>query len=142
MIGQVARRMSLINHPKCRSLSGGQAIELLAREGDRLRFQFKSPMGQHYDCNFSFAGVRNQVTMAINREEKQEGNYFCLCFGCRGSASVCVSDAVFLGQVLSRASCYPVCRTSLQQHSTPSPRTLPSVLTEPSYSANSGAFYH
>lgn len=83
MIVKVARRLFLINHPKCRGLSGGQAIELLAREGDRLRFQFKSPMGQHYDCNFSFAGVRNQVTMAIKREEKQEGNHLCFCSGCR-----------------------------------------------------------
>ncbi|XP_026768279.3 tRNA N6-adenosine threonylcarbamoyltransferase, mitochondrial [Pangasianodon hypophthalmus] len=72
-LDKVARRLSLIKHPKCRGLSGGQAIELLAKEGDRLQFQFKSPMGQHYDCNFSFAGVRNQVTMAINKKEKQEG---------------------------------------------------------------------
>ncbi|XP_053482167.1 tRNA N6-adenosine threonylcarbamoyltransferase, mitochondrial [Ictalurus furcatus] len=72
-LDKVARRLSLVNHPKCRGLGGGQAIELLAKEGDRLRFQFKSPMGQHYDCNFSFAGIRNQVTMAINKKEKQEG---------------------------------------------------------------------
>ncbi|XP_036434326.1 probable tRNA N6-adenosine threonylcarbamoyltransferase, mitochondrial [Colossoma macropomum] len=72
-LDKVARRLSLIKHPKCSSLSGGQAIELLAKEGDRLKFQFRSPMGQHYDCNFSFAGLRNQVTMAINKKEKEEG---------------------------------------------------------------------
>ncbi|XP_062862491.1 tRNA N6-adenosine threonylcarbamoyltransferase, mitochondrial [Trichomycterus rosablanca] len=70
---KVARRLSLIKHPKCSVLSGGQAIEVLAREGDRLKFQFRSPMGQHYDCNFSFAGVRNQVTTAIIKKEKEEG---------------------------------------------------------------------
>ncbi|KAL6484348.1 hypothetical protein MHYP_G00063930 [Metynnis hypsauchen] len=72
-LDKVARRLSLIKHPKCSSLSGGQAIELLAKEGDRLKFHFRSPMGQHYDCNFSFAGLRNQVTMAINKKEKEEG---------------------------------------------------------------------
>ncbi|KAM9486098.1 tRNA N6-adenosine threonylcarbamoyltransferase, mitochondrial [Clarias gariepinus] len=72
-LDKVARRLSLIKHPKCHSLSGGQAIELLAKDGDRLQFQFKSPMGQQYDCNFSFAGVRNQVTIAIDKKEKQEG---------------------------------------------------------------------
>ncbi|KAM9484137.1 tRNA N6-adenosine threonylcarbamoyltransferase, mitochondrial isoform 2-T2 [Salvelinus alpinus] len=58
---KVARRLSLIKHPKCSMISGGQAIELLARDGDRLKFLFKPPMGAHYDCNFSFAGLRNQV---------------------------------------------------------------------------------
>ncbi|KAF5903382.1 putative tRNA N6-adenosine threonylcarbamoyltransferase, mitochondrial, partial [Clarias magur] len=72
-LDKVARRLSLIKHPKCHGLSGGQAIELLAKDGDRLQFPFKSPMGQLYNCNFSFAGVRNQVTMAINKKEKQEG---------------------------------------------------------------------
>ncbi|XP_029559324.1 tRNA N6-adenosine threonylcarbamoyltransferase, mitochondrial [Salmo trutta] len=70
---KVARRLSLIKHPKCSMISGGQAIELLARDGDRLKFLFKPPMGAHYDCNFSFAGLRNQVTMSIQKKEKEEG---------------------------------------------------------------------
>ncbi|XP_027023725.2 probable tRNA N6-adenosine threonylcarbamoyltransferase, mitochondrial isoform X1 [Tachysurus fulvidraco] len=72
-LDKVARRLSLVKHPKCLGLSGGQAIEVLAKEGDRLRFGFKPPMGQNYDCNFSFAGIRNQVTMAIMKKEKLEG---------------------------------------------------------------------
>ncbi|KAJ8282661.1 hypothetical protein COCON_G00051800 [Conger conger] len=32
-LDKVARRLSLVKHPKCSTLSGGQAIELLAREG-------------------------------------------------------------------------------------------------------------
>ncbi|KAK3568716.1 hypothetical protein QTP86_013873 [Hemibagrus guttatus] len=72
-LDKVARRLSLLKHPKCHGLSGGQAIEVLAKKGDRLQFRFKPPMGQHYDCNFSFAGVRNQVAMAIMKKEKQEG---------------------------------------------------------------------
>ncbi|XP_072541104.1 tRNA N6-adenosine threonylcarbamoyltransferase, mitochondrial [Salminus brasiliensis] len=72
-LDKVARRLSLIKHPKCSRLSGGQAIELLAKEGDRRQFPFKSPMGQQYDCSFSFAGLRSQVTMAIDKKEKEEG---------------------------------------------------------------------
>ncbi|XP_065108182.1 tRNA N6-adenosine threonylcarbamoyltransferase, mitochondrial [Paramisgurnus dabryanus] len=72
-LDKIARRLSLRNHSECSTLSGGQAIELLAKEGNRLAFHFRSPMGQLYDCNFSFAGLRNQVTMAIIKKEKEEG---------------------------------------------------------------------
>lgn len=70
---QVARRLSLTKHPQCSTLSGGQAIELLAKKGDRMRFPFTTPMGQSYDCCFSFAGLRNQITMAIVKKEREEG---------------------------------------------------------------------
>ncbi len=71
---QVARRLSLIKHPQCSNLSGGQAIELLAKDGDRTKFNFRTPMGQTHDCCFSFAGLRNQVTMTIMKKEAEEGN--------------------------------------------------------------------
>lgn len=70
---QVARRLSLIKHPQCSTLSGGQALELLAKDGDRTRFPFRTPMGQTYDCCFSFAGIRNQITQTIMKEEAEEG---------------------------------------------------------------------
>uniref|UniRef100_A0A3B5R6D4 O-sialoglycoprotein endopeptidase-like 1 n=1 Tax=Xiphophorus maculatus TaxID=8083 RepID=A0A3B5R6D4_XIPMA len=54
-------------------LSGGQAIELLAQDGDRKRFRFRTPMGQTPDCCFSFAGLRNQVTLLIQKQEVEEG---------------------------------------------------------------------
>lgn len=69
----MARRLSLIKHPQCSTLGGGQAIELLARDGDRTRFPFRIPMGQTYDCCFSFAGLRNQVTMMTVKKEAEEG---------------------------------------------------------------------
>lgn len=72
-LDKVARRLSLIKHPQCSTLSGGQAIELLAKDGDRSRFPFRNPMGQTYDCCFSFAGLRNQVTMMIQKKEAEEG---------------------------------------------------------------------
>lgn len=69
----MARRLSLIKHPLCSKLSGGQAIELLAKDGDRTRFNFRTPMGQTYDCCFSFAGLRNHVTNTIMKKEAEEG---------------------------------------------------------------------
>ncbi|XP_057807378.1 probable tRNA N6-adenosine threonylcarbamoyltransferase, mitochondrial isoform X2 [Salvia miltiorrhiza] len=45
--------------------SGGPAVEELAREGDENSIKFKVPMKQHKDCNFSYAGLKTQVRMAI-----------------------------------------------------------------------------
>ncbi|XP_061923689.1 tRNA N6-adenosine threonylcarbamoyltransferase, mitochondrial [Entelurus aequoreus] len=84
-LDKVARRLSLIKHPKCSTLSGGQAIELLAKDGDRMRFPFKTPMGQNYDCCFSFAGLRSQINMTIVKKEAEEGIE-------RGTLLSCVSD--------------------------------------------------
>ncbi|XP_017259815.1 probable tRNA N6-adenosine threonylcarbamoyltransferase, mitochondrial isoform X1 [Kryptolebias marmoratus] len=72
-LDKVARRLSLIKHPLCSALSGGQAIELLAKDGDRKRFYLRTPMGQTYDCCFSFAGLRNQITTIIKKMEAEEG---------------------------------------------------------------------
>ncbi|XP_053295598.1 tRNA N6-adenosine threonylcarbamoyltransferase, mitochondrial isoform X1 [Pleuronectes platessa] len=85
ILDKVARRLSLIKHPQCSTLSGGQAIELLAKNGDRRRFPFRTPMGQTHDCCFSFAGLRNQVTMTILKKEKEEGVE-------QGSLLSCVND--------------------------------------------------
>ncbi|XP_017159214.1 tRNA N6-adenosine threonylcarbamoyltransferase, mitochondrial isoform X4 [Poecilia reticulata] len=72
-LDKVARRLSLRKLPRCAALSGGQAIELLAQDGDRTRFRFRTPMGQTPDCCFSFAGLRNQVTLLIQKQEAEEG---------------------------------------------------------------------
>ncbi|XP_037645857.1 probable tRNA N6-adenosine threonylcarbamoyltransferase, mitochondrial [Sebastes umbrosus] len=84
-LDKVARRLSLIKHPQCSTLSGGQAIELLAKDGDRMRFRFRTPMGQTHDCCFSFAGLRNQVNMTIMKEEAEEGVQ-------QGTLLSCVND--------------------------------------------------
>lgn len=54
-------------------MSGGQAIEHLAKQGNRRNFLLTTPMGQVFDCNFSFAGLRTQVSVAIDRKEIDEG---------------------------------------------------------------------
>ncbi|GMH00590.1 hypothetical protein Nepgr_002429 [Nepenthes gracilis] len=45
--------------------SGGPAIEELAREGNAESVNFSIPMKQHKDCNFSYAGLKTQVRLAI-----------------------------------------------------------------------------
>lgn len=45
--------------------SGGPAVEELAQEGDPESVKFKVPMQHHKDCNFSFAGLKTQVRLAI-----------------------------------------------------------------------------
>ncbi|XP_069010996.1 tRNA N6-adenosine threonylcarbamoyltransferase, mitochondrial [Embiotoca jacksoni] len=84
-LDKVARRLSLIKHPQCSTLSGGQAIELLAKDGDRMRFRFRTPMGQTPDCCFSFAGLRNHITMTIVKKEAEEGVE-------QGTLLTCVND--------------------------------------------------
>uniref|UniRef100_A0A3B3Z3I0 N(6)-L-threonylcarbamoyladenine synthase n=1 Tax=Poecilia mexicana TaxID=48701 RepID=A0A3B3Z3I0_9TELE len=84
-LDKVARRLSLRKLPRCAALSGGQAIELLAQDGDRKRFRFRTPMGQTPDCCFSFAGLRNQVTLLIQKQEAEEGVE-------EGTVLSCVSD--------------------------------------------------
>ncbi|XP_066314234.1 probable tRNA N6-adenosine threonylcarbamoyltransferase, mitochondrial isoform X2 [Miscanthus floridulus] len=44
---------------------GGPALEELALEGDPNAVKFKVPMRQYKDCNFSYAGLKTQVRLAI-----------------------------------------------------------------------------
>nr|ABA98522.2 Glycoprotease family protein, expressed [Oryza sativa Japonica Group] len=44
---------------------GGPALEQLALEGDPNAVKFSVPMRQHKDCNFSYAGLKTQVRLAI-----------------------------------------------------------------------------
>ncbi|XP_068602724.1 tRNA N6-adenosine threonylcarbamoyltransferase, mitochondrial [Brachionichthys hirsutus] len=91
MLDKVARRLSLIEHPACSRLSGGQAIELLAEGGDGKRFAFSTPMARTLDCSFSFAGLRNQVTVAIVKKEAEEGV-------ARGTPLSCANDIAAAAQ--------------------------------------------
>ncbi|KAG0566198.1 hypothetical protein M758_7G042000 [Ceratodon purpureus] len=44
---------------------GGPALEQLALEGNPKAFNFSVPMRQRQNCNFSYAGLKNQVRLAI-----------------------------------------------------------------------------
>ncbi|ESW06848.1 hypothetical protein PHAVU_010G081700 [Phaseolus vulgaris] len=49
--------------------SGGPAIEKLAKEGNAESVKFSIPMKQHKDCNFSYAGLKTQVRLAIESKK-------------------------------------------------------------------------
>ncbi|CAH1237943.1 OSGEPL1 [Branchiostoma lanceolatum] len=70
---QVARKLKLKHHPACRTLSGGQAIEVLATTGDSQAFKLTVPMARYANCDFSFAGHKNQTYRLIDKKEKEEG---------------------------------------------------------------------
>ncbi|PWA67123.1 glycoprotease 1 [Artemisia annua] len=53
--------------------SGGPAIEELARRGDAKSVKFSVPMKQHKDCNFSYAGLKTQVKLAIESKNINAG---------------------------------------------------------------------
>lgn len=46
---------------------GGPALEALAREGNPLAIPFPVPMAKRADCNFSFAGLKTSVRIAIDK---------------------------------------------------------------------------
>ncbi|KAF5183227.1 tRNA N6-adenosine threonylcarbamoyltransferase [Thalictrum thalictroides] len=48
---------------------GGSALEELAREGNAQSIKFSVPMKQHKDCNFSYAGLKTQVRLAIESKK-------------------------------------------------------------------------
>ena len=60
---KVARLLGLELRP-----NGGAALEAFARQGDPYRFKFTVPLQRHVDCNFSYAGLKNSVRLAIEAE--------------------------------------------------------------------------
>ncbi|XP_018428917.1 PREDICTED: probable tRNA N6-adenosine threonylcarbamoyltransferase, mitochondrial [Nanorana parkeri] len=72
-LDKVARRLSLIKHPDCSSMSGGQAIEHLSQFGDKTFCREIQPKSRHRDCNFSFAGLRSHYNYIIQKMEAVEG---------------------------------------------------------------------
>ncbi|XP_075385876.1 tRNA N6-adenosine threonylcarbamoyltransferase, mitochondrial isoform X1 [Tenrec ecaudatus] len=73
MFDKVARRLSLGKHPECATMSGGKAIEHLAKQGNKLCFDLKHPMQRAKNCDFSFSGLQNNVDKLITQKEKEEG---------------------------------------------------------------------
>lgn len=77
---QIARRLNLQHHPKCKNMGGGQAMETLAKEGDihildgKHMFRMKSK-----DCDFSFISLKQAVTHFIHESEELQGSFVLLC---------------------------------------------------------------
>ncbi|XP_048754245.2 tRNA N6-adenosine threonylcarbamoyltransferase, mitochondrial-like [Ostrea edulis] len=70
---KVARRLNLNSLSQCKSLSGGAAVELMARGGNPHKFPFSVPLVKEPSCNFSFSGLRSQAERIIEVEKNQEG---------------------------------------------------------------------
>ena len=60
-------------------MSGGQAIELLARNGDPSAFERVSVANHSLDCNCNFAAFKLQYDKLIEKEEEKYRKHF-LCF--------------------------------------------------------------
>eukprot|EP00191_Tetraselmis_sp_GSL018_P008535 CAMPEP_0177594820 /NCGR_PEP_ID=MMETSP0419_2-20121207/9994_1 /TAXON_ID=582737 /ORGANISM="Tetraselmis sp., Strain GSL018" /LENGTH=435 /DNA_ID=CAMNT_0019086173 /DNA_START=88 /DNA_END=1395 /DNA_ORIENTATION=- len=60
---KVARLLGLELQP-----SGGAALELFAREGDPRKFRFPVPLRKRQNCDFSYAGLKTSVRIAIEKE--------------------------------------------------------------------------
>ncbi|XP_016046259.2 tRNA N6-adenosine threonylcarbamoyltransferase, mitochondrial isoform X2 [Erinaceus europaeus] len=73
MLDKVARRLSLMNHPECSAMSGGEALEHLAKQGNKLSFDLKPPMQRAKNCDFSFSGLQHVVDKLVMQKEKEEG---------------------------------------------------------------------
>ncbi|KAL1770555.1 putative tRNA N6-adenosine threonylcarbamoyltransferase, mitochondrial [Sigmodon hispidus] len=73
MLDKVARRLSLIKHPEYSTMSGGKAIEHLAKQGNRFHFTMNPPMQNAKNCDFSFTGLQHIAERLIMHKEKEEG---------------------------------------------------------------------
>ena len=51
--------------------SGGAALEALARDGDENAFKFPVPLKKRRTCDFSFAGLKTSVRLAIEKEQEK-----------------------------------------------------------------------
>jgi N6-L-threonylcarbamoyladenine synthase len=73
---KVARRLKLKDHPKCAGMSGGRAIQAMAREGNPRAFVFPFQMAKYRDCMFSFSGLKDFAYRLIDKLEKEHGECF------------------------------------------------------------------
>ncbi|XP_050418470.1 tRNA N6-adenosine threonylcarbamoyltransferase, mitochondrial isoform X1 [Patella vulgata] len=70
---KTARQMKLKNLKECAGLSGGEAVELMAKTGNPKSFQFPGVLSQNRDCNFSFSGLKFHAKNLIFQEELKQG---------------------------------------------------------------------
>ncbi|OBS67826.1 hypothetical protein A6R68_03633 [Neotoma lepida] len=59
--------------PEYSTMSGGKAIEHLAKQGNRFHFTINPPMQNAKNCDFSFTGLQHVTDKLIMRQEKEEG---------------------------------------------------------------------
>ncbi|XP_069966106.1 probable tRNA N6-adenosine threonylcarbamoyltransferase, mitochondrial [Bactrocera oleae] len=93
---KIARRLRLFLLPKYSYWNGGQAVEDAAKDAkNAARFEFPLPLARDRNCNFSFAGIKNNAFRNIRAAERQEGtppdgiiyNYHDFCAGLLAAVS-------------------------------------------------------
>lgn len=71
---KIARRLRLYINPEYRKWSGGQIVESAAKFSTNPHaFEFPLPLARMRNCNFSFAGLKNNSFRAIKKQEIKEG---------------------------------------------------------------------
>uniref|UniRef100_A0A1I8Q329 N(6)-L-threonylcarbamoyladenine synthase n=1 Tax=Stomoxys calcitrans TaxID=35570 RepID=A0A1I8Q329_STOCA len=93
---KIVRRLRLYINPQFQKWSGGQIVENAAKLAQNPEaFEFPLPLARMRDCNFSFAGIKNNSFRAIKRQEMKEGcppdsvisNYADFCAGLLNAVS-------------------------------------------------------
>uniref|UniRef100_A0A1X7V0T3 N(6)-L-threonylcarbamoyladenine synthase n=2 Tax=Amphimedon queenslandica TaxID=400682 RepID=A0A1X7V0T3_AMPQE len=69
---KIARALRLHTHPLVSDLSGGRAIEVLAKFGNPEKFPFPRAMSQRLDCMFSFSGIKTHTMRVITSQEAND----------------------------------------------------------------------
>lgn len=65
--------MNLKNHPECSGLSGGAAIEMLAKGGNLKAFESPIVDAGGKNCNFSFTGLNSHFNRLVISEMERQG---------------------------------------------------------------------
>jgi len=60
--------------PGLRDVSGGEAIEMMARKGDVHKIRIGVPMRHERNCQFSFAGFKGNVDNILYKIRKESGD--------------------------------------------------------------------
>ncbi|KAJ1186970.1 hypothetical protein NDU88_003749 [Pleurodeles waltl] len=93
---KVARHLSLKNHEECSTMSGGQALEHLAQQGEQQKFKLTLPLARSLDCNFSFSGLRSHADGIIAQKKKEEGLKEGQIVSCAADIAAAVQHTVAL----------------------------------------------
>lgn len=75
-------------------MSGGKAIEHLAKQGNKLHFDFKPPMQRAKNCDFSFTGLQHVIDKIITQKEKEEGIFLICRVGKISNPGLCLKTPI------------------------------------------------
>ena len=70
----MARQLRLKNLEQCYGLSGGEAVETVAKEGDQRAFDMVHVMTNKRSCHFSFCGLKTHAIKWTMMEDEKQGS--------------------------------------------------------------------